>query len=367
MARTNTADSTTISNPSLTSANAVRTPVTFVQSPLFAVKTDPLSGVGVYASIAIPSGTLLFESLDPFLNVIYRPFKKEVCAWCFAYENGAKWKSTCQYTPSNGSKDPIGLAWFCSDDCRASWTASVGDLGMQAIADVSAAVAKSKSNAKASLDTSAALDSHKERNTEIDLSQRIDQAWQSAAGHAPRKPSLHEEDDEDTLFFLLNGIIRRHHDETAWHDRFLSLAPSLQPYRQKPYLIDSHVRMYHFLFAHIPEALRSACTPQTILALVSRDHGNSFGLMEPDGEMLGYAVWVECSFFNHACHHNVAKDNIKRKWSFWASEDIQPGQQLCINYLGDDVKEDRQWRRKKLSDGWDFVCQCSKCTGGIWS
>ena len=96
---------------------------------LFAVKEARNAGYGVFANQDIPAETELLVSPSPSVYVIYRTFRKEVCAWCFAYERGRNWKVkfTIDGTTSNGG----GLV-FCCEECRQSWYGEYGDIGLEA-------------------------------------------------------------------------------------------------------------------------------------------------------------------------------------------------------------------------------------------
>ena len=99
--------------------NAVRAPFDFVETDLLQVRDDPQSGRGAYARKRIPKDTLLLEVDHPYASVIYKPFKKEVCAWCFAYDRGKKWKVNVQVPAGSAKDQPISLAYFCGEECKA--------------------------------------------------------------------------------------------------------------------------------------------------------------------------------------------------------------------------------------------------------
>lgn len=194
---------------------------------------------------------------------------------------------------------------------------------------------------------------------------QIDHIWADAERAIIPKsmPLLQEDDDEDTVFFLLDGITARYNSPSSWN-AFLSLNPSLQPYDSAA-LLESHIRIFHHLRYQLPSALRAFCTAETVLALVTRDHGNSFGIFEDelgrDGEMLGYGTWTDASFFNHSCSSNLSKRRQGRTYAFITKRDISAGEELCINYIEDAVDEITNVRRKRLQAGWGFICSCSRC------
>ena len=321
-----------------------------LSSPFFSIWQTIQSGRSVVANQFIPAETKIFEGHAPFLNVIYKPFKKEVCAHCFCYDNGRKMKYT--YVHEN-SKDPRGLAWFCSNECRIEWANKLGTVGIDAMQTILAAISRHKR-------AGSVYDDVHEPISPRD----IESAWKKAAS-VPLKDVrlIEEEDDIDTLEFLLSGIIARFNSEKAWR-RFLSLATSLQPYIDHSPRLASHIRIYHFLRIHLPMPIVSCCTPETFLAIVTRDHGNSFGIFEQDrrdGEMLGYGSWVEASFFNHSCKPNLRKSRKGRTMQFHTLRGVAQCEELCISYIGDAEPMSMPERRKRLRAGWDFLCQCDRC------
>lgn len=302
---------------------------------------------------AITAETRIYAAPGPFVNVVYAPFKKEVCAQCFAYDRGRKMKHVERSTVG---KEERGIAWFCSEDCHNAWKARLGEIGLEALSRVTVGLSKVQKGKLAATE-----------GTDKTLTpSQVGSLWARAETTAFPKtmPLLHEDDDQDTFFFLLDGIMARHNDPSSW-SAFLSLNPSLQPYESLTTL-DSHIRMYQYLRYHLPEPLKRCCTAETVLALITRDHGNSFGIFEDelgrDGEMLGYGTWTSASFFNHSCQANVTKRRHGRQYVFVAKRDMKAGEELCINYIEDAVDENVDTRRRRLQAGWGFVCACSRCT-----
>lgn len=84
--------------------------------------------------------------------------------------------------------------------------------------------------------------------------------------------------------------------------------------------------------------------------------------------MLGYGIWTLASFFNHSCAPNISKERQGRKWVFTAAPlggdlAVKSGTELSITYIrGEEDILRVEDRRRKLQDGWGFVCQCSKCS-----
>ena len=285
------------------------------------------------------------------MSIVYKPFRKEACNFCFHYDNGRKMKIA--FIAGEG-KTARGLAWFCSEECKEHWVANMGKVGIDALRSISAALLKSQ---KAG---SVGDDVHKQITPSC-----IVEAWRKASESPPQGVRLiHEEDDEDTLAYLLNGMIAHFNSKAAWHD-FLSLAPSLQPYLNHSPNLASHIRLYDFLRLHLPKPMLSSCEPEIVVDLVTRDRGNSFGIFEldlPDGEMLGYGTWVAASFFNHSCRPNLSKKTSGRALHFYTLREAKEGDELCISYIGDAKSMSLRERRKRLQAGWSFICQCEWCS-----
>ena len=321
-------------------------------SPLFQVVETPTAGRAAFASNDIPAGTDIFRCTQPFAHVIYKQFRKEVCATCFRYDGGRKMK--VGYMAGNG-KDYRGIAWFCSAECKQAWEARMGDQGIEALLAIHGALARVKK-------ATSVGDVRQKPLSEED----IGTAWQRACARSPAKDIrlIDEEDNEDTLLFLLDGMLARQRDPSAW-EKVLSLNPTLAPYLSDPSLLASHIRIYDFLRVHLPAALLLCCDPATTLALVTREAGNSFGIweqgVEDDGEMLGYGTWVEASFFNHSCEPNLKKRIDGPVFDFYTLSDVGAGGELCINYIGDAKDAPFRERQAMLQKGWGFACRCTKC------
>lgn len=92
------------------------------RSKLFAVEQTTDAGRGVFARVDIPTGTLLLEAADLTTSTIHREYRKEVCAYCFAYDRGIYWPVR---------ESTTGFA-FCTLQCRQAWEAFVGEDGVVA-------------------------------------------------------------------------------------------------------------------------------------------------------------------------------------------------------------------------------------------
>ena len=93
-------------------------------SHLFRIGPTSYGGRGAFARQSIPKGTDVLICAGPFVHVILRKFRKEICAWCFAYafEHG---KNKWSIKLDEGEQTPAG-AWFCSNVCRNRWVGHYG-------------------------------------------------------------------------------------------------------------------------------------------------------------------------------------------------------------------------------------------------
>ncbi|KLO07426.1 SET domain-containing protein [Schizopora paradoxa] len=391
-----------------------------IDSSLISILQTPNAGFGVFAKRNLAPHTELLRSSSPAAYVIYRQFRKEVCAWCFRYDLGRTVGG-----PFNG-----GGMVFDTASCRDSWLEEYGAIGLECFGTVEAFVQK-QSRKRGEEEES------RERDSELPPSPKeIDQAWeaiqeaslnvrnhrllsrqQNFSEHQTTPTSNHLQQaslrkigasalanalslpvpDADLLFFLLSGLLCRYKSRSTdkemkqtsdqWSS-MLSLCPSSTPYSSKRSLAET-THAYLQLLAILPVALLE--DPQlvcrsTIESILSRDVGNSFGIWsveEPfdriyscndatnsstpqsddDPEMLGYAVYPSASFFNHSCRPNVHKQRIGRSWIFSiASDSVSAGDELSITYIrGEEDNLTLAQRRLRLEGGWSFVCQCSKC------
>jgi len=193
----------------------------------------------------------------------------------------------------------------------------------------------------------------------------------------------------DTARFVVSGIIRRYLEDTIHSKSTLNWTALLElqnnelsHIRSRPYMLNSHLRIYGFLRkAIIPSLQAYVKTSETVRAILSRDQGNVFGLWdmstEGDSEMLGWAMYVPGSYFNHSqlgllfmsvtnneltcldCAPNVRKERIKRTMCFFTTRDVDAGEELCISYV--DVQDDVVVRRAELPQNWYFDCACKRC------
>lgn len=350
-------------------------------SPLFEIRENSFSGRGIYATRAIAKNTLLFETSDIAARVIYREYRKEGCAQCFKYDGGRDWKI----------RDVATGTVFCSEVCQATWTEQdARDNGIQAAA-LSAVEGLGK-RGKDGDEYAEVPDAARPTESEIEA------AWTQAeevatrirnartcehASKADRKAvaqALAKAPLRDILSFLLSGVLCAALEPEMW-EGVLDLVDVETPYRL-PHALQFHITSYYHLLACCPVALLPNIKADNLRTLARKGAHNVFNIWSQDlltstststststtdstatgSECLGYALWPSASYFNHSCAPNVHKQRNGRTWKFWAQENVEPGQELCITYLGGDEKEmSRGERVEKLRGNWGFECACLRC------
>ena len=378
------------------------------ESGNYVLQSTPSAGRAVFARRDIDPGTHILsttegteQSYSPTAHVILRPYRREVCAQCFAYDRGREWK--CRLADA-------GVV-FCTIECQQRWERRHESLGLAAHLAVERTIKKQLKRKKVAQDKAPIASSD-------DLpSFAFDPLWHASglvgerivAARTTEKPSksdlrcLREAEstpaDPDILAYILSGVLEAHRrsaqsgatiikDTDEQVDRssvsgrdvvselfpdLMALAGDSSVYAGNYPLLD-WMHAYKVLLAVLPIPLLSFLQPILCHELASRASHNAFSIRpagksdgEQSGEFLGWGVWPEASFFNHSCRPNVRKERVARIWTFTVSEDIdgdavREGQELCITYLGGDENDlSVVERRKKLKDEWGFDCQCQKC------
>jgi hypothetical protein len=330
-------------------------------SDLFDIRQTPDAGRAVFAAKAITADTLIWHGDDVALNVLVREYRREVCAECFAYEQGRHLRMR---EPS------VGFA-FCSVGCWTRWKEGVGEAGVQAWTAVEKLV-KGRSNEDADMvdvglprpgaeDIRQAWEGVEVQATLIRIARRSE-----GVGKQHRKAlqkALMQPISPEIMSFCLSGILWQYNRPQDWH-KLLALAEDETPYLDTDNLT-AFTRTYLHLLSILPTPLLPLVSSKTLFILSSRDSHNAFGIrsLEDDGsEFFGYGCWPSASYFNHSCAPNVDKERDGRVWLFRAARDIEEGEQLCITYLsGQERKLGREQRMKLLRENWGFECACQRC------
>ena len=331
----------------------------------FSVRAIPSSGRGVIASRSIPAGTVVLNSDAPAAHVIFRQYRKEVCAHCFEYDRGR----TLPVRDNDTGKV------YCTERCRERWLQGQGPLGVaawQALHKFVQARGKALSNTDTIMATTA--------KPELDA---INAAWREAESHAqlhsPKSStsskgnkkhqasanqSYMRQLDPDILGLFLSGILFYHNHSETWQDDVCSLAIDEQPYKSTEDL-EAHCNSFVQLRTMLPVELLPSCASTVCQTLVDGGSHNAFGIRagsEDGEEYMGYALYPSASYFNHSCDPNLMKRRLGSTWEFMAARDIRDGEECCITYLGGDEKELSVVRRRsRLKEVWGFGCMCERC------
>ena len=307
------------------------------------IQPTAYGGRGAFARSFIPKGTLILSCPGPYASVIFRKFKREVCAWCFAYafESGKrKWSVKLDQVDRNAAG-----AWFCSGSCRETWTTDyqAGDDGVGWWLDINSALERSIAQIGSRGKTDNATPSRSRLAFLDDLlgdkvtPEFIDQAWnlaeevsleESKQGAINWTEELNEIEQE-TVRFVLDALMRKVIDDSKsisthqpleipprhvgiglWPE-FLDLQNNeLALLQSKPYLLESQLLSYRFLrhfvmtsrsrssypqkkskadltnldvdySMHPIERLRGfLSTPTLTRSVLGRDYGNVFGIWD---------------------------------------------------------------------------------------
>lgn len=343
-------------------------PAALLASPLFSVRETAESGRGVYATQSIPKGTLLFETADVAASVIYREYRKEVCAQCFNYDRGRVWKI----------RDAKAGTAFCSESCRVIW----GEDAVNDEAALTAIEGLGKGGRPGSSDSDDEVAESASRPTAHEIEATWRRAEEKATGiRAARRSSKPSKPERrlltqvlavpplrDTISYQLSGMSTVTQSSPLWSD-VLHLESESCPYTS-PADLEFHITSYHHLLACAPHTLLDQVTRENLQTLAQKSSHNVFNIWSQDlddggsggSECLGYGLWTAASYWNHSCGPTVRKRRDGRKWKFWAERDVECGEELCISYLGADERDmTRQERRAKLKEHWKFDCACRRC------
>lgn len=344
-------------------------PSTAWRSSSIELRTNAYSGRGLFPKYALPASTPLHRTAplsEPIVAFIYRPYRRrEVCQRCFAYDPDGRDKVM------KVRDADAGMAW-CNDECRRQWmAASDGQIALDAWCAVEAHIkkrSKSKRDPKLSDDDPSSEQVTAAWNAAEQLGQAIVEARSASTCSKAQRRLISSTSDRhlepDVVTYLLAGVLAaRASAPTLWQS-LLDLQPGSHLFWSEHDLV-AHVDAYLHLLCVLPLPLISSCTPSAILAIISRDAHNSFGLhsLDDDGsEWFGHAIFPSASYFNHACRPNVAKDRTGRAWTFTTRRAVTDDEELCISYLGEEGEEhDLSRRRRDLWRSWRFVCACSTC------
>ncbi|KAK0889107.1 Histone-lysine N-methyltransferase set-6 [Friedmanniomyces endolithicus] len=304
-------------------------------SDLFSVKTIPGAGRGIIASRDISEDTTVLNSEPPVAHVLFREYRKEVCAHCFLYDRGRTLRV----------KDHDTGKVFCSASCQQEWLVHTDH--RPDIEDVDRRWEKAQGEADEYV------------RTRSDTSNALDDT-----GRKQAKGAVASSTDPDIVGYLLSGILYHDQQPDRWREAVMTLAMHDEPYATT-HDLEAHCNSFVQLSSSMPVSLLRSCTVQVCRALAAVSSHNAFGIRsggEDGEEYMGYGVYPSASYFNHSCRPNVAKQRVGNVWKFWVTEDVRQGEELCISYLGGDEKDlNVRQRRGHLREVWGFICECARC------
>ena len=372
------------------------------ESEFLDVRDTGVAGKAVFARNDVANDSLVLttsRSLSPIAHVILRPYRREVCAYCFAYDRGRQWKI----------RNPGAGVAFCSEACQTKFTQDVDDIGLEAHEAIEAFIKDKQrryGGSESSCDdqdvemggqSGTATASASSDSTQLDVEKSWAQTESNgkmiASARSGARPSkadknilrqaLEQPVDVDLPFYLLSGVLKAY--QAAARKRIASvkmdeLLPSLfsladddQTFSSNAAIIE-YTRAYIVLMAVLPTQLLSFLQTGLCRNIASRASHNAFSIRPPSssdgeqsGEFLGWGVWPEASFFNHSCTPNVKKERRGREWRFsveapHGQDKVAAGTELCITYLGGDERSlSVEDRREKLHEEWNFKCNCDRC------
>lgn len=368
-------------------------------SPFFRVGKTVYGGRGCFASSNISIGTLIYECGPCLASTIIRPFRKEVCTFCFHYDNGNALKS--RITQKVG-KDVMSL-FFCSNKC-------VGGFAQH---DLDQLLEKSLFAVEREyLRTSALLEPEPEQPPhevlDGDFQAFIDHQWEAAEAWnevlsrtksskrqklIPRISTTEYAEAKYVLTVIFQVYKNKHRPlpipqvpfgELSPEERMcaeLRLFETLQSttddkVKRYPYLLHSYINIFKFVrLVALPE-LELLITPEAVRTIIGRNLLNAFGIWSrgtseaEEKEYFGFGVFPLASFFNHSCDPNVKKTRNGNSLLFHIKRPVSQGEELCIDY-GNYLHESLQQRQLELKE-WFFDCGCLRCVeesarGDAWT
>lgn len=345
-------------------------------SPHFHVKTTNYGGRGCFANGLIKKGTTILSVHRPVGSAVVRPFRKEVCTWCFQYYDGRTLKHRLQQK-----------VYFCSEIC----------LNEFSIYDPHSILANTLVHMEdLYVKCQGEIDESKVPKSLEELLEVMESRWAEVAEWETRisrmKPSKRlnnlpvvTEDDYAEIRYVIMTLYSLYCDDSAtWISKAYMLdmddkevltyekklfellySSELDKMKRYPYLLESYTNIYKFVRLVSPDEFLPYVTPKSIRDIIGRNLTNAFGVWSPitqeeeEREFFGFGVYPSGSFFNHSCEFNVTKIRKNASYEYVTVEDVAPGAELCISYgirATDSVEE----RRKALSE-WFFHCGCTRC------
>ncbi|KAG2159270.1 SET domain-containing protein [Suillus bovinus] len=348
--------------------------------PLIDLRTTLYGGRSLFAIQPIIEGTNIFTCQVPCAHVIYKDYRREVCAQCFAYAaSNSRSIDDPRTWGIKSCRTNAETVWFCTDECKVTWESGViGPL----IAGVNALLGKAKIATRKNPDRDG-YDPILPNGPPTQITQDyIDKAWADVeelvscrARLSSYCSTMNLEDMElEISRSVASAIVQRYVSDhrlaslatssiittsDLWKEVLDLQSSELPNVSLRPYILAAHLRVYAFLCYSLPKHLRQYVP--TVRHILARDTGNAFGIWDGDNrdEMLGWGLWAGASYFNHSCCPNVKKTRVGRTMHFTTSRSVEIDEELCISYI--DTNQTVTQRKRDLQNSWFFACRCQRC------
>lgn len=352
-------------------------------SQYFQISETKYGGNGCFSYNSIPKGEIILISKIPVGLTISRDFKKEVCNYCFKYDDGKNLKHKLGLPKYNQ------YLYFCSEECIEKFN----EIDPQKLLTKSWLDLDNLYN-QGLKKTEVEYSSEPVNESDIENKWQEVEAWDSEILKIkPTKwskfvPRINEseyleikyiisvlfqmfqsEDTETSTEFLKDLSIRETLNlEVKLFDH---LQNSETPkYLKFPELLESYINIFKFIRLTSPKEFQKFINVSTIRSLIGKNLTNAFGIWSITGdkevdninenrEFFGFGVFPSASFFNHSCDPNIKKIRKGNELHFVTKREILPHEELCIDY-GNYLDESVEIRRKQLKE-WFFDCGCKRC------
>lgn len=348
------------------------------------IKPTEYGGRGYFSTRVIPKGTEILRCKGPFTGVIFKPFKKEVCAYCFSYDQGKNRKVKLESPGQTKASQPAyGGVHFCTPECRDLWKSEIDHDGL-----ISKALNQIEMWHSSKRKPSQPIEMQQATSTST-TEDLWEKAMTSASDNRHLKKSQNtapilESEEYDTARMVAVALVKKYRAVKGireqstmineWNEFSELQSNETEFLTQFPAMCSSHIKVYKFLCASMPKILQPYISAELIRNCVGREAGNAFGLwqlpLHPESECMGSNLYSIASFFNHSCDPSVYKERIGREMVFTTTRDILPDEQLYISY---GMLDNLGWeeRVQQLNNQWHFICDCQRCRtereGGEWA
>lgn len=355
-------------------------------SPFFKVDETQYGGRGCFSYGTIPKGTMIATCRGPISSTILKEYKKEVCNQCFSYLEG----NTLKYKLANAKC--TSALYFCTQKCLDEFKAQdVDGIYLKSLLNIEDLYQRGLKKPEIELS---------EPNRDEDLNAIINFEWQQVNDWEVKVNRMKQSKKEnliprisDSEYVDIKYIIgvlfqlykySSNEPKSSNKEEFLSNVDAdtymkfeLETFEilqanendkvfNYPYLLQSHINIYKFIKLSSSPLFQPFISTDSVRKILGRHIGNAFGIwsvvtdeQREDKDFFGYSVYPTASFFNHSCAPNIIKKRDKNQIHFTTLRDIEPNEELCINY-GYSTEESVEVRRKDLKE-WFFDCSCPRC------